>query len=337
MRKFVAACCCAIVGLQVLIAVPLVTCLVVLGLIGETVTTHVAMDAPPVAPMYPSPMLKPTANATAYSGPSISPLPPPLPPTAPPAVSLALPTCPMPTDCLVSPAPSICSAPEATVATLPPPISPQVEMIAELREKVGSPLAESSLAGDDEQTRTDSIAALERVAANEGPLLDPSDPKLKPEVVSHCPAQCPAHCPAQLTIVESLQAAADQLYLKGQSLEADGNFDRADQLRGLAREIRREIHTLRREAGEGPPPGAVKAAAYHEPSPEEPAKISAIPVRSTTLLPVRAELAEPMPLPSPRQEPPLMITVQPRIILEEEDESRLGIPIDPENPAPSRP
>ena len=328
MRKFVAACCCAIVGLEVLIAVPLVTCLVVLGLVGGMEVQHVASDLPPAMPIYSAAPLPPPMNATALHGPPIGP-----PATLPAPVALTLPACPPLADCPGSPtpnacpSPSICQVPETTVATLPPPISPQVEVIAELREKVGSPLAESSLAGDAEQTRTESIAALQRFAATDESPLATSDPCLKPDVA----AQCPANCPAQPTIVESLQAAADQLYMKAQSLEADGNFGRADHLRGLAREIRREIHTLRHEAGEGPPPGAVKAAAYHEPLPEKPAKTAAASVRSTALLPARAELAEPVP------EPPLLITVQPRFFIVEEEEDRLGLEIAPENPAPSGP
>ena len=56
------------------------------------------------------------------------------------------------------------------------------------------------------------------------------------------------------TVADSLRVAAEHLYLLAQNLEADGNYGRADEIRGLARRMREEIFILRRE--EAPPAGA---------------------------------------------------------------------------------
>ena len=370
MRKFVAACCCAIVGLEVLIAVPLITCLVVLGLVGGVGVQQVAGDLPPAIPTYAAAPLPPPLNPTAFSGPTFGPpMSLPAPVALAPSVCTTLPACPMPSEYAGSPSPNAClapaacpmppaaSAPDLAVPSLPP-LSPQVAAIAEVQDQVKGPLADSSLAGNPAELRSDSVAALERVAADsslpELPALTLPPPtaepvaSLKPEPVAQesavtvlppgpcekAAADCPAPCQALQSIATSLQAAADHLYEKAQSLEADGHFDRADHLRSLARELRREISTLRGE-DTSPPVSSVKATSYHAPLAEKPVKTSETIGQSPRLLPARAELAEPMPLPSPMQEPSLLMTVQPgRINIVEEEEDRLGLELAPENPAP---
>jgi hypothetical protein len=338
--------------LEVLIAVPLITCLVVLGLFGGVGVQHVAGDLHPAPPTYVAAPLPPTLNPTAYDSPKIVPttLPAPVavaPVALAPSACTSLPPCPIASD--------YCSA-SADVAAALPPLSPHVSAIVEVQAQVKSPLAESSLAGAPDALRNESVAALARVAADsslpELPALTLPPPtaepvaSLKPNPVApesapaapstptseRSAADCPARCQAPSiaaphSIATSLQAAADHLYEKAQSLEADGHFDRADHLRSLARDLRREISALRGEET-GPPASSVKATSYHEPVAEKPAKTSDTTGPSPRLLPARAELAEPMP------QPPLMLPVQPRIIIQEEEESRLGIDIAPENPAP---
>jgi hypothetical protein len=180
----------------------------------------------------------------------------------------------------------------------------------------------------------DTVAVLERVAAQESTPQVAPEPiaSLKPApapAVTECQKDCPAEWPVKPGLVEALRAAADQLYVKAQDLEIDGNFGRADQLRTLARGIRGEIDLLRRESGATPPPAAVTAASFQsdEPAPLDRVTASPIPMRSA-LVPFRAELVEKGP------ESPLMIKVVPGLIITEEDEEKLGIEITPQIPAP---
>jgi hypothetical protein len=291
MRKFVAACCCAIVGLEVLIAVPLITCLVVLGLVGGIEDVQqVAMDVPvgtqqyASAPFIPPPPLSPTG----FSGP----------PIGPPPISYS-PPCTSQPPCPVS---------ENVAAVAPPQLSPQVEAIAEVHERIGSPLADSSLAADPAATRADTIAALEHVAGQDSaPTLPPPEApsqaessisSLKPAPLvagtGECPKACPSECPAKPSLVESLRAAADQLYVKAQELEIDGNFSRADQLRTLARGIRTEIDTHHRESNpQAPAPSTVTAASFN-PQWVEPEQVEA----KGPVQPAVVQLVEPAAFPT---------------------------------------
>src|SRR5262245_46532752 len=156
MRKFVAACCCVIVGLEVLIAVPLVTCLVVLGLVGGMGATQVVSDVPQSTATYAAPMMPPV-SPTAWSSPTLG---SPLPPALPPPVALNTPMCPTTSDCPGGPLPLACTAPSSQLAPAPTP-SPEVEEIAELRQQVGSPLADSNLGRTIPEAPAESIAEIE--------------------------------------------------------------------------------------------------------------------------------------------------------------------------------
>ncbi|MCI0360342.1 MAG: hypothetical protein L0211_17845, partial [Planctomycetaceae bacterium] len=246
MRQFVSVCCCAIVGLEVLIAVPLVTCLVVLGVIGGVEVDPLAMDGPQLTQQYSDVpvLLPPPINSAAFGGPAIC------------------------------PPPSICIGPPAQA-----PLAPEVAAIADLLGRVGSPLANSSLAGDCEATHRDSIDALSRAAQEDATPIATLKPNPEPaaQLCPNAPSNtCPEDRPAQPALVDSLQAAAEALYVRAQALEIDGNFGRADQLRSLAREIRREIDTLRLEPGHPVAAApAVTPASYHAELPKEPAKLEA--------------------------------------------------------------
>ena len=248
MRKFLAACCCAIVGLEVLIAVPLITCLVVLGVVDGMDVPQVAMDVHAETPQYTgTPFLPPPPLSPAgFSGPMIGPPPPPI---SYSPVCASLPPCPVTDDC---PGAGVSPPPPNVAAVAPTPLSPQVEAIAEAHDRLGSPLAESSLAGDPAATRADTIAVLEQVAAQDSArtLPPPEAPTVAETLSSLKPTPEVAgvgECPAKPSLAQSLRVAADQLYVKAQELEIDGNFSRADQLRTLARGIRTEIDLLRRE------------------------------------------------------------------------------------------
>jgi len=291
MRQFVAACCCAIVGLEVLIAVPLITCLVVLGVVGGMDVQQVAMDGPAVTQQYGSiPFLPPPPLSPAgFSGPTIGPLP-----------------CPATDDCPgsgVAPTPSV-------AAVAPPQHSPQVEAIAEAHDRIGSPLADSSLALDPATTRADTIAALEKVAAQDAaPMLPPPESpslaepvsSLKPApeagVAGECPKACPSECPVSPSLAQSLRAAADQLYVKAQELEIHGNFGRADQLRTLARGIRTEIDIIHRESNpQAPTPSTVTAASFN-PQWSEPSHAAT----ASSAQPSAVQLVEPAPFAAPTE------------------------------------
>jgi hypothetical protein len=166
-------------------------------------------------------------------------------------------------------------------------VSPEIAAMAEARERVGSPLAGTSLEGNPAATRVDSIAALERVAAQDAPTAEPTT--TEPPADSPAPAGLVAtlkpsaapngvgNQPIQGSLVESLRAAADQLYVKAQSLEADGNFSRADQIRTLAREIRGEIDQLHRESSPtAPTPSTVTAASFNPQQPAGSAVVEAV-------------------------------------------------------------
>ena len=357
MQKFIAACCCAIVGLQVLIAVPLVTCLVVLGVMGG-VQVPVVADAPMYA-----------------TGPSLATIPPPMSPSynnppewAPvPVKPVTVPShgwspsasqdCQPASESPASTGPIAClpplppgPAPKITPSSSPP-LKPQVAELVEVRQRLGSPIDDSELIASNVETQGESTEALTRVIGDdEGKIhtpadADPSATLPGPEVVStgtppeapanpgdRQPAPCLTPQPVQPTIDQSLQVAADQLYLKAQSHEADGSYSRADQLRELARAIRREIQVLREDL-HLPPPSAVRSAAHQEPVLGTLAEETVAPTRETAhppLLPARAELAEPMAHPAET------ITVSPRMIILEETEELLQLPVEKstENPAP---
>jgi hypothetical protein len=203
-----------------------------------------------------------------------------------------------------------------------------VAVISDMFEQVGSPLAASSLAGDSGATLMELIAALNRVAkedatepiANLKPDPAPANQtpaaaeEAAPEARPKSPATtCPEHHAARPALVDSLQVAVELLYGRAQALEIDCNFDRADHLRRLARDLRLEIEVLRNESNSAAPaPGAVTAASYDAPLLEEPAKLDAdhaavspapaarpLSPSPSSLQPARAKLVEPPGNPQP--------------------------------------
>jgi hypothetical protein len=236
-----------------------------------------------------------------------------------------------------------------------------VAAINEARQRLGSPIDESKLLAGVGDTHSEATSTLTRVAAEDNKLAIPLDvePTVSEADLANSTAASPNICPPAIpsasppvsplaepagkhatecvtphecppTIVQSLQVAADQLYLKAQALEADGNYGRADQLRELARAIRREIETHR---GAEPPPATVKSASYNQPVIPDGGTVIMGNRRTKTRLPLmsaRAELAQPMAY------PPETIMVKPRLIIVEEHEELLPLPVEksPEKPAP---
>jgi hypothetical protein len=98
-----------------------------------------------------------------------------------------------------------------------------------------------------------------------GPPADASIGQIKtpPEVA---PTATKETCKIDPTVplLESLRVSAQHLYTLSQSLEAEGNYDRADQLRKLARDIREEIQIISREhlPTPAPAPATVTAASF---------------------------------------------------------------------------
>jgi len=200
-----------------------------------------------------------------------------------------------------------------------------VVAIAEAHDRIGSPLADSSLALDPATTRADTIAELERVAAQDaGPMLPPPEApsraesvaslKPAPEVVGagECPNVCPSECPARSSLAESLRAAADQLYVKAQELEIDGNFGRADRLRELARGIRTEINLLRSESN--PPAPTLSAATEVSLIPQPVSGPARVPTVNS-LEPVTVGLVQPASFDAPVAAPlePAEVEILPQI------------------------
>ena len=205
MRNFVAASCCAIVGLEILIGVPVAICMAFLCLGGGVTGTYVAET--PVGPIY---------APTAYN----------MPATLPPKVC-TVPHQPYPTFdpyVAVPSHPQVCPAPVASgLATLPPPIASL---------PASDPAADPPLAAD-EQPRDvapadgDAQQFVARVSGNEP---------------QHDDQQCAS---PEAGLLDSLQATAQLLYRRADHHEAGQEYDLADRLRALARSLRDEAISIR--------------------------------------------------------------------------------------------
>jgi hypothetical protein len=294
MRKFVAACCCVIVGLEVLIAVPLVVCVFALAYM-EAAGTTVTVQAQPVdyaASVCSSPA---TVPAPSYSSGYAS-TPSPMSTTSP------TPWAPMPV---------------TTPAVCPPPPSPEVTAIAEVRQQNGSPLDGTIIAPNNPGPAIEPfVAAVEQVAANETACLMPM-PVAPAQAVAAAnpvePSAAPA-APQPGSLVEALRVCSDQLYLKANDLEASGNYGRADEVRCLTRRIRQEIQTFVAEAPVlAPAPATVRAAGFDpqaadpaavEPTPTTPPKANSVPLADPTV-----PSAFPSEPPQPASEEPNLPTI----------------------------
>jgi hypothetical protein len=294
MRKFVAACCCVIVGLEVLIGVPLVVCVFAFAYMEAAGTTVTVQSQPVDYPMSvcSNPAVVPAPNYS--NGYASTPSPTPLASTGPWA-----------------------PVPSTTPAVCPPPPSPEVTAIAEVRQQNGSPL-DGTIVAPVNPTSPPSIwpfiAAVEQVAAKETACLMPPPVAPTEPVAAVNPVE-PNAAPAVSQpggLVEALRVCSEQLYVKANDLEANGEYGRADEVRSLARRIRQEIQTL---VAEAPVivPSTVTAAAFDpqkadpaavEPAPATPARGNSIPLTDPTV-----PSAFPPEPPQPASEEPILPTI----------------------------
>jgi hypothetical protein len=213
MKSFVAASCCLIVGLEILIGVPLAVCLSFFCLdVGVAVPGVQVADAGYVSPTCPPPI---------YSAPVFSPgpvpcgpydpacLPPPLPPTNGYAASAV---------------PVVASLPASDPACDPAPRAPSV----------ASPPPRPNASAEC-QLESSGLQFLAHVCV-EGDCPDAACTE----------AECMNKPTGEPALVESLLATAQLLYQQAERHEADTEYDRADRLRMLARDLRDEAQSILR-------------------------------------------------------------------------------------------
>ena len=142
MRKFFAAACCVIVVLQLLIAVPLVVCVVFFAYASADMNVQAQVSGPTYYPPTPVGYASPAATPC-DSGACLAMLPAPIPPS-----QLAYPSAPeytkAPAAMLPAPSadpwhPAPVQAPTLDVAPSPA----QATAIAEVRQRIGSPIDEA--------------------------------------------------------------------------------------------------------------------------------------------------------------------------------------------------
>ena len=118
----------------------------------------------------------------------------------------------------------------------PPPLA-SLQPIVESRAQYGSPLAGSSLAaGSPDEELHQFTTVLEHVATEAAPQA----PAKAPPHAGNPPPKTDVSAP----LVESLSAAIEPLYVHAQRLEGDGKYDRADEVRRLAREMREHVYQI---------------------------------------------------------------------------------------------
>jgi hypothetical protein len=305
MRKFVAACCCVIVGLEVLIGVPLVVCVIAFAYMGAP-GTSVMVSSQPV-----------DFSPSACSNPAVVPAPD-------YSHDYAATPTPIPMALTGSYVPATSTMP----AVCPPPPSPEVTAIAQVRQQNGSPLDGTVVAPSNAASSIGPfVAAVEQIAANETACLMPPPVAPNNPVADANPVESPTApaAPQPGNLVEALRVCSDQLYVKANDLEASGNYGRADEVRGLARRIREEIQTLVAEAPVIPLVPSTVTAATFDPQAADPA-----PAANTTETAARkpsvplADPTVPSALPPASPEQPLILTVQPqRIVIQDEVEANL--------------
>jgi hypothetical protein len=305
MRKFIATCCCLIVGLQVLIGVPLVICVVFFAYASAASgPVFVTSAAPPSDyPVYsggPGPLSpSPYAPQPVTGPPKIAPspvalpeapaFPPPLPPapapqpwTPEPAEAVVKPAQPLPVP-FASPAPTLSLSPApvlepASAEINDEPLQPaDVAEIVATREKVGNPLEGTLI----EAANAQFVQALVRT---QSPLVsqEPKEPAEPEEETTGNPAPptryeiisedgSTTHIASEVQpetrpLVETLAQAIKQLYAHADWHEQACSWQRADELRELARSLAREkalIQSLR------PLPAIPRGGAYYgEPAAE---------------------------------------------------------------------
>jgi hypothetical protein len=260
MRNFVAASCCLIVGLEVLVGVPLAVCLGFLCFGSGFSETYVT-EVPGPAPIYGTP---------AYMPP---PLPQPLAPAGSAGPATFDPYAPAP-KVTVCPAPTACPMP---TMTLPLPAGP-----SSLADASGSYAQPYAAAVPSENPANEPLAELPAVVASEPPATDAAD--AGPDVSAGLPqladvtvpvvqltvnddhqllarvcttgecAAAPSDCEpsASQALVASIGETVRLLYKQAERHEAASEFTEADRLRALARELRLETGRLSRRTQEVP-------------------------------------------------------------------------------------
>ena len=210
MRQFVTGLCCAIVGLEVLIGVPLVTC-------GLMFAMWEGGDVSPVVQVH-------TAAVPAD-------FVPPLPYGPAPQISF--------------PQPATCPPPPPMTADTCPPLSPATEAIAEVRRHNGSPLDGTIIAENPAAlpvTSDEFIARVEQIATNDavpGAAATETTVACRP-----LPALTNTAPIGPNSVADSLKQAAHSLYARASELEIAGDFVSSDKIRRLAREIHGQIECL---------------------------------------------------------------------------------------------
>lgn len=221
MRKFVAGFCVIVVALQVLIGVPLVVCLVFYALTQSGGPVAFEMHSGPQPTISPPPYSNPEPMVNPrYSNPQ----------------SDRFESNPQSDRFERGEMPS--GLVPAVMGGPPPLIDAQ-------------PTPAERVAIEEEIERRGSIvqgAVFERSGAQfvqAKPDLDDSQPRLSEPAAGESKSASTA-VPAP-PLLDSLQAAAVRLYEHAARLEEESEFDRADQVRTLARGLRREIITIRPE------------------------------------------------------------------------------------------
>ncbi len=204
MRKFLVGASCVIVGLQVVAAVVVVIGLAVLAAAGGVrFPTHLHYDRPADYSDLPTPA-SPTIQSASWDAPA--------------------------------------------EAVSPAALDPRVESILQYREQVGSPLAGTILEGDPASPEThrevSSILAevSARAPADVPSKISPTEPTvdLAPTAEPLAPSTGElVNCPNQPA--SPLAAAVEHLYHQASRHESQSEYERADRLRELARQLRTEI------------------------------------------------------------------------------------------------
>ena len=214
MRNFVAATCCLIVGLEVLIGVPLAVCVGFFCVSWETSGAHIA-ESPVSSPVY---------SPTTY-------LPPPL-PASPHGGVYTEPGRPYPAydPYTTSPKVTVCPAPTACTAFVAPPLSTALPVAAAL--PASDPAADQLPPLPAANTPAEEPQFLARVSVGEA-----------------CTDNAKQTSP-EAELRDSLVATAHLLYGQADRHEGNQEYDLADQLRTLARDLRDQASSISRRMRE---------------------------------------------------------------------------------------
>src|SRR5262245_52594444 len=198
MARAFTAFCCFIVGLQLLVGVPVAVCIAFFALFGGL--------GPIAIEIHPGPSHSPHMFVN--------------------SATIAPPSCPL----TLSPPPNI--IPPATTAH-------SDNAILETRAQQGSPLSRTILAENEppEAEHNQFVAALQKVAA-EAAHDSPPPTMNAPTNIATCTTLAGDRCETGSENQQADQFITQHLYEMADVDERAGNYDRADQWRALAREIR---------------------------------------------------------------------------------------------------